>query len=235
MTRDYIAIAIAAAFALVGLLPLAGRSLVRPLLWFCLIAGAATGFFAREATGIAWDWLGPIGGLYTNQAAGFAIQLLIGSAIGELLKAMAPLAAVIFKPTDVMTGISFGSAAGAGFGFLITQPVLARVLELVGSPIVTPASTAIAFVGWFFAVLAHIGTTAYVTRAGVRGGLGLAFVFAVLVQFALGLGQKLPVAGGIPIGLLVSAVIAVWLFGYLLAVRVRAASTGAARDEPADP
>ena len=50
--QDYSATAIAAAFALIGVIPLAGRNLSRPLFWACALAGAITGPIAREGTQI---------------------------------------------------------------------------------------------------------------------------------------------------------------------------------------
>ncbi len=233
--RDYtaIAIAIAAAFALVGLLPLTGRHLIRPLLWVCLVAGIITGPIAREGTQLAWEGLSLFSGL-ANSPSGPTLYLLLTAAVGELVKATAPLAVISFTKTDVAAGIAYGAAAGAGFGFMATQQVLAMALGLVGSPIITPLSMVIAVVGWFFPLLAHIATTAYVARAGVRGGLGFAYLFAWFVQFSLGVAQKLPVVGGIPGGLLTTAAIALWLFGYLWVVRARAAAP-AAGPSPAGP
>lgn len=219
--QQYAAVAIAAAFSFLGLLPLAGRSLRRPLLWLCLLAGVAAGFVAREATAIAWDWLGPIGGL-ERSAAGPTGALVLAALVGELLKATAPLAAVVFVPTDAVTGLAYGAASGAGFGLVAGQKVLSLALELAGSPFSTPLSTAGAVVGWFFPTLAHIVTTAYLIRAGVRGGLGLALLFVVALQVLFGLSPKLPLVGGIPTGLLLTAVIALWLLAHLWRTRLRA-------------
>ena len=234
MLPDPQALAVAAIFALLALLPLSGRSLLRPLTWVCLIVGGATWFLAREAPGIIWDeWLGPISGL-TSVPSAVILRVMIAAAVAEILKATAPLAAVSFASTDASTGIAYGAAAGAGFGVVSTLPVVARTLELVGSPIVTPLSTAIALIGWFFPMLLHAATTAYVTRAGVRGGLGLAFFVAWLLQVILGLADALPLhdydlIGGIPVKFLLTAVVAVWLFGYLWVVRVRSGTAPVTR------
>lgn len=219
--QQYAPIVIAAAFALLGLLPLAGRSIRRPLLWLCLLGGVAAGFFAREATKMAWDWIGPIGGLERGPA-GLTINLLIAALAGELLKATIPLMAISFKPTDAVTGLAYGAASGAGFGLVAGQQFLALALGLVGTPFITPLSTAVAVVAWFFPTLAHIVTTAYLIRAGVRGRLALALLFVVALQTVFGLAQKLPLAGGIPTGVLLTAVITLWLFGHLWRARLRA-------------
>jgi hypothetical protein len=221
--QDYSAIAIAAAFALVGVIPLAGRNLSRPLFWACALAGAITGPIAREGTQMAWEWLGPVGAL-ANNPAGSTVYLLITAAIGELVKATAPLAVVSFVPTNAVAAIAYGAAAGAGFGFMATQQVLALAMKLVGSTFITPLSTGIAIIGWFFPMLAHTATTAYVARAGVRGGLGPAFLFAWVVQFALGLALRLPVIAGVALGTVVTAIIALGLFASLWVTRNRAMS-----------
>lgn len=221
--QHYASFVIAAVFALLGLLPLAGRSIRRPLLWLCLLGGVAAGFLAREATKMAWDWLGPIGGL-ERSAVGLTVNLLIAALAGELLKATAPLAVIIFAPTDAVTGLAYGAASGAGFGLVAGQRFLALALGLSGTPFITPLSTAVAVVSWFFPTLAHIVTTAYLVRAGVRGGLGLALLFVVALQTILGLAQKLPLAGGIPTGALLTAAISLWLLIYLWRARLRAGS-----------
>ncbi len=233
MIQAYTALGIAAVFALLGLLPLAGRHLGRPLLWACLLAGIVTGPIAREGTQLAWEWLGPFGDL-AKSPSGSTVHLLLTAAVGELLKATAPLAAISFTATDVATGIAYGAAAGAGFGFMATQQVLAMALGLIGSPFITPLSTVMAVVGWCFPVLAHVATTAYVTRAGVRGGLGFAFLFAWFMQFGLGMAQRLPVVGGVPTALPATAFITLWLFGYLWVARARA-HTAAPEPWPAGP
>jgi hypothetical protein len=223
---EFLAPTIAAVFALIGLLPLAGRDLGRPWLWACVLAGVITGPIAREGTQLVWDWLGPVGTLAGNPT-GSGVFLLITAVIGELVKATVPLAVVSLAPTDAVTAIAYGAAAGAGYGFMATQRVLALAMGLVGSTFITPLSTFIAIVGWFFPVLAHIATTAYVARAGVRGGLGLAFLLAWAVQFALGLAQRLPVVAGMAIGMIVTAVIALCLFAALWAARRAAAAASA--------
>jgi hypothetical protein len=219
--QDPLSIAIAGAFALLGLIPLARGDLRRPLLWGCAVAGAITGPIAREGIQMVWDWLGPTGALASNPT-GSSIYLLLTAAIGELVKATAPLAVVVFVRTQAPTAIAYGAAAGAGFGFVATQRVVTLAMRLVGSTFITPFSTAVAIVGWIFPVLAHIATTAYVTRAGVTGRLGVAFLLAWAVQFALGLAQRLPVVAGIATGAAVTAIIASALYAALWAARRRA-------------
>ncbi len=212
---------IAAGFALLGLLPLATGRIRRPLLWLCLLGGIAAGFFAREATKMAWDWLGPIGGLERGPAGPVA-NILIAALVGEILKATAPLVALALGPADASTGLAYGAASGAGFGLVAGQRFLALALGLMGTPFITPLSTAAAVVAWFFPTLAHIVTTAYLVRAGVRGGMGWTLLFVVVLQTVFGLARKLPLLGGIPTGVLVTAVISVWMFVHLWRARVRA-------------
>ena len=222
---QYTAIAIAAVFALVGFLPLAGGSVRRPLLWLSLVAGAAAGYFAREGTLVALDLISP----YIDVAAGpvgAATAVLIAAAVGELLKATPALAAVSIGSADEVTGLAYGAAAGAGFGFFVTQRVLAMALGLIGSPFITPLSAGVAIFGWFFRILAHIVTTANVARAGVGGGLGGALFLAWMIQFALGMAERWPKLAGVPI-VLVTAVISLGMFGYLWRTRSRAASPAA--------
>lgn len=226
MLPDPQALAVAAIFALAALLPLSGRNILRSLSLLCLIVGGATWFLTREAPLIIWDeWLGPMSGL-TSVPSAVILRVMIAAAVAEILKATAPLAAVSFTSTDAPTGLAYGAAAGAGFSVVSTLPVVARTLELVGSPIVTPLSTAIALIGWFFPMLLHVSTTAYVARAGVRGGLGLAFFVAWILHVTLGLADALPLReygliGGIPIKFLLTAVVAVSLFAYLWVARAR--------------
>lgn len=222
--QQYAAIAIAALFALAALVPLARGSLRRPLLWLCLAAGALVHPIAREGMQIGWDWVRPMAGL-ADGPAGSVAYLLIAAAVGELVKVTVPLLAIVTTPADSVTGLAYGAAAGAGFGFMATQHVLRMALGLVGSPFITAASTAVAVVGWFFTLLAHAATTGYLARAGVRGGFGLAYLFVWAVQAVLGLAQRLPVIAGIPTGLLVSTVVSLWLFGHLLGIRARAAAS----------
>lgn len=220
MTQDYRAIGIAAAFALAGLLPLALGDLRRPITWLCFVAGALGGFFAREATALAWEVLGPLGDL-SNSPAGSMIHQLIASGIGELLKAIIPIAVILSASTRASTGLSYGAAAGAGFALINAQLVLDKVLELVGSPFVTPLSTALAVIGWFFTSLGHVTTTAYVTWAAVSGGFGRAFLVAWAIQFALVLAQRLPAIASVPPALPVSMVITLALLLYMRSMRTR--------------
>ncbi len=231
MLLDPMAIAVAAVFALVALLPLSGRNLLRPLTWLCLIVGAMTWFLAREAPVIVWDeWLRPISGLGSG-TPGLILRVMIAAAVGEILKATAPLAAVSFVPTDAPTGIAYGAAAGAGFGLLNVWPGIVGTIGLLGKPIATPVTIAVALVGWFFFVLAHVATTAYITRAGVRGGLGVAFFTAWLLQGIIGLaeGLPLPLIGDVPAKTLITAIIAVWLYVYLWIIRARSDSEAVMR------
>ena len=82
--------------------------------------------------------------------------------------------------------------------------------------------TGLAVTGYLFPVLLHTGTTAYVARAGVRGGLGAAFLLAWAMQVASGLAARLPLVGGVPVGRGVGAVLAVALVAFLWRVRLRA-------------
>lgn len=222
MPTQYLAPAIAAAFALIGFLPLAGQGIRRPLLWLCLIAGGVAGFFARQAVAMVGDALAPVRALAVEPAS-FIFSLVVAAVVGEVLKAMAPLAAIVSMPADARTGLGYGAASGAGFGFVVAQQGLGMALGLAGSPFITPASTVIAVAGWFFRILPQIVTTAYVGRAGVVGGLGGALLFAILIQVVLSLADRLPLVGGIPTGVIVTALVSIVLYVYLWIRRARAA------------
>lgn len=225
---DLTAVAVTAVFALVTLIPLGGRSLLRPLTVVCLLFGAATWFLARESPVIVWDeGLGPLTGL--SGPPWIILRIMVGVAIGEVLKATAPLAAVSLVPTDAPTAIAYGAAAGAGFSILGALPVVARTLQLIGSPIVSPFSTAMALLGWFFVILSHATTTALISRAGVRGGLGVAFFVAWLLQVLIELadaivGDPIPGLSGITLKLILTALIASGLLAYLWIARTRSGS-----------
>jgi hypothetical protein len=218
LTPSYAAVAIAAAFAFLGLLTLAGGTLRRPLVWLCVLAGAGAGFFAREAVKLVVDLVSPVGALGTG-AGGFAVNVVVAAAVGELLKALGPLTLITLAPTDARSGLAYGAAAGAGFGFIVVQQGVTLVLRLLGSPFITPVSMAAAIAGWFFRILPQVATTAYVARAGVRGGLGLALPAAIVLQAALGFTDRLPVLAGVPVGLVVTAVASVAFVLYLRGVR----------------
>jgi hypothetical protein len=221
---DGVAVGIAVVFALVGVGLLAGRRMVgRAALWVCVVAGALGGLIAREGVSLAWDWLGPVGALYRSAAAALA-QTVLAAGIGELVKATVPLALVDAVPSDGVAAMAYGAGAGAGFAVVLThlEQGLAGALRLVGSPITTPLTTGLAVTGYLFPVLLHTGTTAYVARAGVRGGLGAAFLLAWAMQVASGLAARLPLVGGVPVGRGVGAVLAVALVAFLWRVRLRA-------------
>lgn len=222
MPTQYLAPAIAAAFALIGFLPLAGQGIRRPLLWLCLIAGGAAGFFTRQAVAMVGDALAPVRALAVEPTA-FLFSLVVAAVVGEVLKALAPLAAIVSMPADARTGLGYGAASGAGFGFVVAHQGVGMALGLVGSPFSTPASTLIAVAGWFFRILPQIVTTAYVGRAGVVGGLGGALLFAILIQVVLSLADRLPVVGGIPTGVIVAALVSIVLYAYLWIRRARTA------------
>jgi hypothetical protein len=214
MPTQYLAPAIAAGFALVGLLPLAGRSVRHPLLWLCLIAGAGAGLVARQAVVIVGDAVAPLRALAVEPGASL-FSLVVAAVVGEVLKALAPLAIIVSTPTDAPRGLGYGAAAGAGFGFVVAQQGVGLALGLVGSAFITPASTVIAIGGWFFRMLPQILTTAYVGRAGVVGWLGGTLFLAILLQVALGLADRLPLVGGMPAGVIVAAMVSVPLYGHL--------------------
>jgi hypothetical protein len=228
ITPQYMAIAIAAVYALIGFIPLARRALGRPLLWVCLIAGVIAGFFAREAVNLAAEALAPVSSLAAGPGSVVA-TLVIAATVGELLKVLGPLAAVMLASASPSEGLAYGAAAGAGFGFIVVQQGLSMALGLVGAPFITPASTVIAVAGWFFRVLPQIVTTAYVARAGVSGGLGLALLLAILVQVGLGLVDRLPLLAGVPTGLVITALISLGFYIYLWNVN----STQTTRGVPA--
>lgn len=223
---QYLAIAIAAAFALVGFLPLAWRSVLRPPLWLTLIAGAAVGYIAREGTQVVLDILGP----YLDTGAGPSttiVSTLAAAAVGELLKATPALVAISLGSADEATGLAYGAAAGAGFGAFVRWPLLAFPVGMIlsGSSLTSPFFAGVAIFGGFFWILAHVVTTGYVGRAGVSGGLGGALLFAVIIQFVLGMAERMPVVASIPTGVLVTAVISLAMFSYLWSVRSRAVAT----------
>jgi hypothetical protein len=215
---QYTSVAIAAVYALIGFLPLAGRNVRRPWLWVALGAGVVAGFFAREATKLAVEALAPYTAIATGPAA-TVVGLVIAGSVGELLKILGPLAIIMIAPTDASTGMAYGSAAGAAFGAVVVYQGIALALGLVGSPFITPTSTIVAIAGWFFRVLPHIVTTAYVARAGVRGGLGGALLLAILIQVLLGLVERLPLVAGVPLGLVVAALVSIALYAYLWTLR----------------
>jgi hypothetical protein len=216
------AVAVAAVFALVGFLPLAWRSLRRVLVWVCLLAGVAVGFLARDGTQMILEWLNPYLGP-SGAPQGAVLSLLVASAVGELLKATPALAAVTLAPGNALDGLAYGAAVGAGFGFLVTLQVLGMALALVGSPLTSPLSAGLAIAGWFFRILAHITTTAFVGRAGVAGSVGAALLAAWLVQFVLAMAERLPYVGGTPAGTGVTIVISMGFFLYLWNLRAQAA------------
>ncbi|MDR7554413.1 MAG: hypothetical protein QN157_02275 [Armatimonadota bacterium] len=229
---DGVAVAIAVVFALVGMGVLAGRRMVaRAVLWVCVAAGAIGGVIAREGAHLAWEWVSPVGALYRSVAATPA-QTMLAAAIGELVKATVPLALVGVVPSDGVAAMAYGAGAGAGFAVVIThlEQGLAGALRLVGSPITTPLTTVLAVTGYLFPVLLHTGTTAYVARAGVRGGLGAAFLLAWALQVASGLAARLPLVGGIPVGRALGAALAVALVTVLWRVRLRAERPAVAVD-----
>lgn len=221
--RDYLAIGIPAAFALVAFLPLAWRNLGRTTVWVCLAAGAGVGYLAREGTQLVLEWLSPVTGPSAGPLA-TVMALLVAAGIGELLKATPTMVAIAVTRADESAGLAYGAAAGAGFAFVVTQPVLAMALALYQSPLTTPLSAGLAIAGWFFRILAHVVTTAFVGRAGVRGGLGTALLLVWLVQFLLGLADRLPFVGGFPTGLAVTIVVSQAFFWYLWRLRAGAPS-----------
>jgi hypothetical protein len=219
---QYSAHAIAALYALAGLLPLASRDLRRPLLWFCFLSGVIAGYFTREAVKLVGELLAPISALATGPAS-VVVAILIAASVGELLKALGPLSAILLVPTNGPTGLAYGAAAGAGFGFVVIQQGLAMALGLVGSPFITPVSMAAAIAGWFVRLLPHVATTAYVGRAGATGGVGVALLFVCALQLGLGLAERLPFVAGIPMGLPIVAIVSILLYTVLLKARRRGA------------
>lgn len=226
MPTQYLTPAIAAAFVLIGFLPLAGQSVRRPLLWVCLIAGGAVGFVARQAVSTVGDVLAPVRALAVEPGP-FIITLVVAAVVGEVLKSLAPLVAIVSTPADARTGLGYGAASGAGFGFVMAYQGVGMALSLAGSPFITPASTVIAVAGWFLRILPQIITAAYVGRAAVVGGLGAALLFAILIQVVLSMADRLPMVGSVPTGLIVTALVSIVLYAYLWARRERAAMPSA--------
>ena len=218
MPQPATAVAITVAFALIGLLPLACRSLKGLALWVCLAAGVGAGFVAREAVSLAADFLAPyIPGIGTSSGA--TSTLALATLVGELLKALVPLIVIVSIPVTAPVGLALGAASGAGFGAVIIYQGLTMVLGLVGSPIITPASAILAVAGWFFRLLSHILTTAYVGRAAVRGGFLVALLVAWAIHVGLNLADLLPLLRGVPTGLVVTTLVSIGLYIYLWSVR----------------
>jgi hypothetical protein len=223
------ALAIAAGFSVLAFVPLAWKRLGRPWVYVCLIAGALVSVIAREGVQIVWDELRRYPDA-TNNASASLVYLLLVALAGELVKAVVPVAGVLFRPeTDKQTATAYGAAAGAGFGFISTQPVLAMALGLVGTPFITPLSSAAAIVGWFFPILAHVATTALIARAAVQGRFAATFFIMWMIQFGLGLAQRLPVVSGVSTGLAVTAVVSIALL-----LIVRRIGVGASVPAPAE-
>jgi hypothetical protein len=213
------ALAIAAAYAILAFVPLAWRRFGRPWVYVCLVAGALVSPIAREGVQIVWDEIGRYTTETRTSPAASVAHLVLVALVGELVKVVVPVAGVLFREqTDEQTATAYGAAAGAGFGFMSTQSVLAIALGLVGSPYITALSSTAAIVGWFFPILAHVATTAIVTRSAVHGRFIATFLAMWVIQFGLGLAQRLPVVGGVSTGLALTAVVSIVLL--LIARRV---------------
>src|SRR3989304_1271045 len=117
-------------------------------------------------------------------------------------------------------------AAGAGFGFFVSQQLIAFSLEVYRLSLSTPALTLLTVLLKFFPILAQTATTAFVAWAMPRGWLFRALLLATAAQTVLGLVERGQAALGTALGNLLFALIALFLFLYVWTLRDRVAVPG---------
>jgi len=217
-----LAVLIAAAFALIGLVPLARSAFRQPTVWVILVIGAFAFPIAQWVTRIVWE--PAAGGLGLPQAGvGLAITLLVWALVGEVFKIAPVLIVGAMTEAPPRDWFAYGAAAGAGFGLFAEQQIIGYALEVArlsfSTPLSTPLSAAVAIAFRLFPILAHTATTAFVAWATTRGWLGRGLLAATLAHLLLGLIERGQGSLGILLARLLFGAVALFLFLYAWSLR----------------
>lgn len=215
-----VAIIIAAAFALLGLIPLVRQSARQPLIWILVILGLFAFPITQWVSRTIWEPVAVTFGIL-ELGVGAILALLVWALLAEIFKLAPVLVVASVTESPGEEWLAYGAATGAGFGLFGAQLVIGLALAASNLPYSTPLSTGVAVVLRIFPILAHIATAAFVAWSAARGRLFSALVVAVLVQTALGLVERGHGALGTTFGAVLSALIAVLVFIYVWGVRDR--------------
>ena len=214
-----VAVLIAAAFALIGLLPLVRTHLRHPTLWMMVGVGVFAFPITQWVSRRAWEPLAFTFGI-SQTGVGLAVNFLVWALLAELFKFAPVLIVGAMTEAPPEDWFAYGAGAGAGFGVFGAQLVIGLALAASRLPFSTPLSTGLAIALRLFPVLTHIATTAFVSWSATRGWLGIGFLLAVGAQATLGLIERGQPALG-TVGTLLSALITLFLFLYVWTLRDR--------------
>ncbi len=185
----FLAVLIAAAFALIGLIPLARSAFRQPTFWVMLVIGAFAFPISQWVSRTLWDPLS-IGLGIPQIGVGLGVTFLVRALVGEVFKAAPVLVVGSMAEAPPRDWFVYGAAAGAGFGLFAEQQIIGFALEVVrlafSTPLSTPASAAGAIFFRLFPILAHTATTAFVAWSATRGWLGRGLLAATVAHLILG-------------------------------------------------
>jgi len=213
-----LAVVIAAAFVLIGLVPLARSHFRQPTFWVMLVIGAFAFPIAQWVNRTVWDPAAFGVGL-PQAGVGLLLNLFVWALVAEGFKIAPVLIVGAMTEAPPRDWFVYGAAAGAGFGLFGAQQVIGYALEVSRLPLGTPLSAALAIVLRLFPILAHIATTAFVGWATTRGWLGRGLLAAAAVHLLLGLVERGQGTMGTLLGNLLFGLIALFLFLYAWTLR----------------
>ncbi|HEV8338972.1 MAG TPA: hypothetical protein VGR25_04860 [bacterium] len=210
-----LAVLIAAAFALIGLVPLARSAFRQPTFWVMVVIGAFVVPIAQLVTRTVWE-PAAVGLGLPQIGVGLGVTLLVTALVGEVFKVAPVLIVGAMTEAPPRDWFAYGAAAGAGFGLFAEQQIIGFALEVArlafSTPLSTPATAAVAIAFRFFPILAHTATTAFVAWAASRGWLGRGLIIATLVHLLLGVIERGQGSLGTLLARLLFGAVAVFLF-----------------------
>lgn len=217
-----LAVPIAAALTFLALLLLVRQYVRQPTFWILVALGYIAAYIAQWTGRTVWDPLTFDLGI-PQAGAGIVVNMLGRAFLAEAFKFAPVLVIGLMTEISPRDWFAYGAAAGAGFGFFVSQQLIAFSLEVYRLALSTPALTLLSILLKFFPILAQTATTAFVAWAMPRGWLVRGLLLATAAQTVLGLVERGQATLGMALGSLLFALIALFLFLYVWTLRDRAA------------
>src|SRR3972149_1023146 len=205
-----------------GLLLLVRQFFRPPTFWILVALGYIAAYIAQWTGRTVWDPLTFDLGI-PQAGAGIVVNMLGRAFLAEAFKFAPVLVIGLMTEMSSRDWFAYGAAAGAGFGFFVSQQLIAFSLEVYRLSLSTPALTLLTVLLKFFPILAQTATTAFVAWAIPRGWPFRALLLATAAQTVLGLVERGQAALGTALGNLLFALIALFLFLYVWTLRDRVA------------
>src|SRR3989304_5292554 len=159
-----VAVPIAAALTFLALLLLVRQYFRQPTFWILVALGYIAAYIAQWTGRTVWDPLTFDLGI-PQAGAGIVVNMLGRAFLAEAFKFAPVLVIGLMTEMSSRDWFAYGAAAGAGFGFFVSQQLIAFSLEVYRLSLSTPALTLLTVLLKFFPILAQTATTAFVAWA----------------------------------------------------------------------